>query len=80
MSHIPSIYHRLSPSEYAALHDAVRVRAVQLRAEAIGTAAAWLSRQVAAALRPLSRRLRALAASRTASRRAHGADGLAHTV
>jgi len=37
---------RLDPAELAALHDAARQRAAQLRAEAIADAAVWLMRTV----------------------------------
>jgi len=37
---------RLDPAELAALHDAARQHAAQLRAEAIAEAAVWLMRSV----------------------------------
>ena len=39
---------RLDPATLAALHDAARQRAAQLRAEAIADAAVWLLRSVVA--------------------------------
>ena len=39
---------RLNPAQIAALHDAARQRAAQLRAEAIADAAVWLLRSVVA--------------------------------
>jgi hypothetical protein len=43
-----SLPDRLDPATVAALHDAARQRAAQLRAEAFADAAAWLLRSVVA--------------------------------
>ena len=43
MSHAPLPCQRLSPAALAALQNAARERAVRLRDEAIGAAAAWLA-------------------------------------
>jgi len=58
MSHAPLPSQRLSPAALAALQNAARERAVRLRDEAIGAAAAWLARAVDDAARRLTRRVR----------------------
>ena len=57
MSHAP-LPCQVSPAALAALQDAARERAVRLRDEAIGAAAAWLARAVDGAARRLTRRVR----------------------